>query len=133
MQSDGGGSDNLERRAALPTYAKSIASGTRVRESVVHKYPNMRIEQPQFFLYSGPLFAFAWVLTKSISSARCKLHLRTISLALGLGFVVVQGHGEFIVAPLLACFSPPLRSHLIVLGSVYFTLWWAIYLRLLKT
>jgi len=92
----------------------------------------MRIEQPQFFIYGVLLFACAWALTKTTSSAKLKLHLRAIFLALGLGFIVVPGHGEFIIGPVLACFVPPLRSHLIVLGSAFFFIWWAISLGLLK-
>ena len=63
----------------------------------------MRIEQPQFFVYGMLLFMCAWAFTKTISSAKLKLHIRAISLAFGLGFIVVPGHGEFIVGPVLAC------------------------------
>jgi hypothetical protein len=92
----------------------------------------MRIEQPQFFIYGVLLFTCAWAFTKTISSAKLKLHLRAIYLAFGLGFIVVLGHGEFIIAPVLACFVPPLRSHLIVIGGVFFFIWWAISFGLLK-
>lgn len=86
----------------------------------------MRIEQIHLFFYGALLFACAWGITLAISSAHVKLHLRSIFLALGLGFIVVPGHGEFIIAPILATFTPPLRSHLIILGGVFFLIWWAI-------
>ena len=92
----------------------------------------MRIEQPQFFIYGVLLFACAWAFTKTISSAKLKLHLRAIFLALGLGFIAIPGHGELIIGPVLACFVPPLRSHLIVLGGAFFFIWWVISLGLLK-
>jgi len=92
----------------------------------------MRIEQPQFFIYGLLLFALAWTFTKTISSAKLKLHLRAIFLASGFGFIVVPGHGEFIIGSVLACFVPPIRSYLIVLGATFFFIWWAISLGLLK-
>ncbi len=92
----------------------------------------MRIEEPQFFIYGILLFACAWALSKTISSAKLRLHLRATFLACGLGFIVVPGHGEIIIAPVLACFSPPLRSHLIVIGSVFFFIWWAVSCGFLK-
>lgn len=92
----------------------------------------MRIEQPQIFIYGLLLFACAFAFTKIISSGKLKLHLRAISLAFGLGFIVAPGHGEFIVAPVLACFIPPLRSHLIVLGGIFFLIWWVITFGLIK-
>jgi hypothetical protein len=92
----------------------------------------MRIEQPQFFMYGVLLFACVLALSKSISSAKLKLHIRAISLAFGLGFIVVPGHGEFIIGPVLACFAPPLRSRLMILGGVFFFIWWAVSFGLLK-
>lgn len=92
----------------------------------------MRIEQPQFFIYGLLLFALTWAFTKAISSAKLKLHVRAIFLAFGLGFIVVPGHGEFIIGPVLACFVPPLRSYLMVLGATFFFIWWVISLILLK-
>jgi len=92
----------------------------------------MRIEQPQFFIYGVLLFTCAWAFTRTISSAKLKLHLRAIFLAFGLGFIVVPGHGELIIGPVLACFVPPLRSHLIVLGAIFFFIWWVLLMRLLK-
>jgi len=93
----------------------------------------MRVEQPLYFLYGVLLFVCALAFTKSISSAKIKLHWRAVFLALGLGFIVVPGHGEFVAAPLLVCFRPPIRSHLVILGVVFFFLWWAIWLRVLKS
>ena len=92
----------------------------------------MRIEQPQFFIYGMLLFMCAWAFTKTISPVKLKLHIRAISLAFGLGFIVVPGHGEFIIAPVLACFAPPLRSHLIALGGIFFFIWWAVSFGFLK-
>ena len=92
----------------------------------------MRIEQPQIFIFGLLLFACAWAFTKTTSSAKLKLHLRAVSLALGLGFIVVPGHGEFIVGSVLTCFIPPLRSHLIVLGCIFFLIWWAVSFGFLK-
>lgn len=92
----------------------------------------MRIEQIHLFFYGALLFACVWGITLAISSARVKLHLRAIFLALGLGFIIVPGHGEFITAPILATFTLPLRSHLIILGGVFFLIWWAAAFGLLK-
>lgn len=92
----------------------------------------MRIEQIHLFLYGALLFACAWGITVVISSAQIRLHLRAIFSALGLGFIIVSGHGEFIAAPILAAFIPPLRSHLIILGGVFFLIWWAVAFGLLK-
>ena len=92
----------------------------------------MRIEQIHLFFYGALLFACVWGITLAISSARVKLHLRAIFLALGLGFIIVPGHGEFITAPILATFTQPLRSHLIILGGVFFLIWWAAAFGLLK-
>ncbi len=85
----------------------------------------MRIEQIHLFFYGVLLFACAWGITLTISSAQARLHLRAIFSALGLGFIIVPGHGEFIAAPILAAFALPLRSHLIILGGVFFLIWWA--------
>lgn len=92
----------------------------------------MRIEQIHLFFYGAFLFACVWGITLAISSAQVKLHLRAIFLALSLGFIVVPGHGEIIIAPILATFTPPLRSHLIILGCVFFLICWAVTLGLLK-
>ena len=92
----------------------------------------MRIEQIHLFFYGALLFACAWGITLAISSIQVKLHLRAIFLALGLGFIIVPGHGEFIIAPILATFTLPLRSALIILGGVFFLIWWAIAFCLLK-
>lgn len=92
----------------------------------------MRVEQFHIFLYGALLFAGAWGISQAVSSTSVKLHLRAIFLALGLGFIVVPGHGEFVVAPVLACFVPPLRSHLIILGGIFFFIWWAVAFGLLK-
>ena len=92
----------------------------------------MRIEQIHLFFYGGLLFACAWGITLAVSSTQVKLHLRAIVLAIGLGFIIVPGHGEFIIAPILATFTPPLRSHLIILGGIFFLIWWAIVFGLLK-
>ena len=86
----------------------------------------MRIEQIHLFFYGALLFACALGITLAISSTQVKLHLIAIFLALGLGFIIVPGHGEFIIAPILATFTPPLRSHLIILGGVFYLIWWAI-------
>lgn len=92
----------------------------------------MRVEQPQLFLYGAFLVLCVWGIARAISSARIEIHLRAISLALGLGFVIVPGHGEFIIAPVLATLTPPLRSHLVILGSIFFAAWWAAIFSLLK-
>ena len=92
----------------------------------------MRMEQLHVFFYGVLLFASVWGATLVIPSARIKLHLRALSLALGLGFIVVPGHGEFIAAPILAALTPPLRSYLIVLGGVFFAIWWVAALGMLK-
>ena len=61
-----------------------------------------------------------------------RLHLRASFLALGLGFVVIPGHGELIAAPILATLTPPFRPHLLVLGGMFFLFWWAATLAAIK-
>jgi hypothetical protein len=92
----------------------------------------MRIEQLHLFFYGALLFVCAWMITLAISSTQVKLHLRALVFALGLGVIIVPGHGEFIVAPILAAFTPPLRSHLVVLGGVFFLIWWGVAIGLLR-
>lgn len=92
----------------------------------------MRIEQFHLFIYSALLSAFIVGVASFISSSRVRFHLRAIFLAFGFGLIIVPGHGEIIIAPLLAAFFPPLRSHLIILGSIYFVVWWAFALFILS-
>ena len=92
----------------------------------------MRVEQMHVFLYGALLFACAWGISFAISFAPAKLHLRATSLALGLGIIIVPGHGEFIIAPILATFTPPLRSPLVTIGGIFFLVWWALAFVLLK-
>jgi len=92
----------------------------------------MRIEQIHLFFYGALLFACTWGISRAVSSTQAKLHLRAIFLALGIGFIVVPGHGEFIIGPVFACFIPPLPSHLIILGGIFFLIWWVVALGLLK-
>ncbi len=92
----------------------------------------MRIEQIHFFFYGALLFAGVWSITLAIPSTRLRLHLRAFFLALSLGFIVVPGHGEFIMAPILAALKPPLRTHLLILGGIYLSIWWAVVFSLLK-
>ena len=92
----------------------------------------MRVEQLHFFVFGALLAALAWAITRNISSWPIRLHLRAIFLALGLGFIVIPGHGEFIAAPILAMFTPPLRSQLLALGGIFFLIWWAAALAVLK-
>ena len=95
-------------------------------------WPDMRIEQAQFFLYGSLLFVLALGIAFTISSVRLKTHLRAVGFALGLGVIVVPGHGEFVMAPVLAAFVPPLRSPLVAMGGVFFLIWWAAAFGLLK-
>lgn len=92
----------------------------------------MRIEQLHLFFYGALLFACAWMITLAISSVQVKLHLRALVFALGLGVIVVPGHGEFIVAPVLAAFTLPWRAHLVVLGGIFFLIWWVVAIGLLR-
>jgi hypothetical protein len=92
----------------------------------------MRIEQAHLFLYGALLCACAWGITLLLSSARAKFHIRAIFLAIGLGCIVVPGHGEIVLAPILAGFMPPLRSQLIVLGGIFALIWWVVSFYLLK-
>ena len=73
-----------------------------------------------------------WASSRAISSVSVRLHLRAAFLALGLGFVVVPGHGEFIAAPILATLTPPIRPELLVLGGMFFLFWWAATLGAIK-
>ena len=92
----------------------------------------MRTEQAHLFLLGALLFAGLWVISRSISSRRVKMHLRAIFSAIFLGAIVVPGHGEVIIAPTLAVFFPPWRSQLFVLGGFYFFIWWGIAFAFLK-
>ena len=86
----------------------------------------MRTEQLHLLLYGALLFAFILVTANLISSRRLKLHITAFFLALGLGVIIVPGHGEIVVAPLLASCIPPIRFHLVILGSIYFLVWWGV-------
>lgn len=92
----------------------------------------MRVEQLHIFFYGAILFVSVWGATLAIPSAQIKLHLRALFLALGLGFIVVPGHGEFIFAPILAALTPPLRSYLVLLGCIFFAMWWVVAFSMLK-
>ena len=91
----------------------------------------MRVEQLQFFTYGALLVVLFWILTWAISSTLLRLHLRAPFVALGLGFIFIPGHGEFIVIPLLAMFKPPLHDELLVIGGMFFLIWWAVAVPLL--
>jgi len=84
----------------------------------------LRVEQLHFLAFGAILALAVWVGTRAVSSVPVRLHLRMAFLALGLGFVVVPGHGELIAAPILATLIPPIRPQLLVLGGVFFLFWW---------
>ena len=85
----------------------------------------MRVEQLHYVAFGAVLALVVWAITRSISSRRIRLHLRIMFLALGLGFIIIPGHGEFIAAPILASLTPPLRPQLLALGGIFFLFWWA--------
>ena len=91
----------------------------------------MRAEALEFFTYGALLVVIVFALTWPIASSLLRLHLRAPFVALGLGFIFVPGHGEFIVIPLLAMLKPPIHFELIVLGGVFFLIWWAVAVALL--
>jgi hypothetical protein len=87
----------------------------------------MRIEQPYFFFYGALIVVIVWALSFVFSSAHIRTFLRTMSLSLGFGTIVIPGHGELIVAPILAALMmPSWRLPLIGLGVTYFLIWWAL-------
>ena len=92
---------------------------------------HMRVEALEFFTYGAVLAILVFVLTWAVSSSRLRLALRAPFVALGLGFIFVPGHGEFIVIPLLAMFRPPIHNELLAIGGVFFLVWWAVALLLL--
>jgi hypothetical protein len=92
----------------------------------------MRVEQLHYLGFGAILALVVWACTRAISSAPIRIHLRTAFLALGFGFIVVPGHGELIVAPILASLTPPFRPQLLVLGGIFFLFWWAATLAIIK-
>ena len=80
----------------------------------------------EFFTYGALLVVIVLALTWPISSSLLRLHLRAPFIALGLGFIFIPGHGEFIVVPLLAMFNPPIHDELLVIGGGFFLIWWAV-------
>ena len=92
----------------------------------------MRTEQLHLLFYGALLSTFVLVAASLISSTRIRLHVSAFFLAFGLGIIIVPGHGEIIAAPLLASFILPIRSNLVILGSIYFLFWWGIALFILS-
>jgi hypothetical protein len=90
------------------------------------------VEQLHYFVLGALLAIAVWAITRAISSASTRLHSRASFLALGLGFIVVPGHGELIAAPVLATLAPPFRPQLLVLGGMFFLFWWAVTLVVIK-
>jgi hypothetical protein len=86
----------------------------------------MRAEAIEFFTYGALLAVIVLAVTWPISSSLLRLHLRAPFVALGLGFILVPGHGEFIAVPLLAMFKPPIHVELLAIGGVFFLIWWAV-------
>ena len=86
----------------------------------------MRTEALEFFGYGALLAVIVLALTWPVASSLLRLHLRAPFLALGLGFIFVPGHGEFIVIPLLAMFEPPIHNELLVIGAFFFLAWWVV-------
>ena len=91
----------------------------------------MRTEALEFFGYGALLAVIVLALTWPVASSLLRLHLRAPFLALGLGFILVPGHGEFVVIPLLAMFQPPIHNELLVFGAVFFPAWWVVALLVL--
>ena len=92
----------------------------------------MRVEQLHYLAFGAILALAVWVPTRAISSVPLRFRLRLAFLAMGLGFIVVPGDGEFVVAPILATFTPPFRPQLLLAGGVFFLFWWAAILALVK-
>jgi hypothetical protein len=74
------------------------------------------------------LALIVWALARSIPSRSLRFHLRVVFLALGLGFIVIPGHGEIIAIPLLATLIPPVHPELLGIAGVYFFGWWVVIL-----
>ena len=91
----------------------------------------MRTESLEFFGYGALFVVFVLAVTRPVASSLLRLHLRAPLIALGLGFIFIPGHGEFIVIPLIAMFKPPMHVELLVLGGVFFLVWWAVAVALL--
>lgn len=92
----------------------------------------MRIEHIHYFVPGAMLALAVWVGVRAISSRPARFHLRVAFLAMGLGFIVVPGHGEVVAAPILATVAPPLRPRLLMLGAGFFLFWWAATLAVVK-
>ena len=92
---------------------------------------DMRVEQAHFFLYGAIVLAIAWGISAYFSSTLARFHVRSLFLALGLGFILVPGHGEFIVAPLSAALVRSVAPPLLTLASLFFLFWWVLSLTLL--
>jgi hypothetical protein len=62
----------------------------------------MRFESLPLLLPGALLFALAWFVSAWIDRARARTAVRCMAFAALLGLVAVPGHGEFVVAPVLA-------------------------------
>ena len=86
----------------------------------------MRTEAFGFFAYGVALALLALAVTWRVSPPLLRLHLRAPFIALGLGVMVIPGHGEFIVVPLLGVSQPPIHAELIAIGGFFFLAWWLV-------
>ena len=88
----------------------------------------MRVEQLHYLAFGIALASIVWLIASLLPSRLARLHLRAPFVALGLGFIVVPGHGELIAAPILATPASPNQPQLLVLGGMFFLFWWAVVL-----
>jgi hypothetical protein len=85
----------------------------------------MRIEGPEYFLYGAILFAVILALTRKIASGKMKLHLRALAFTLTLTPVIIAGHGEAIVAPILGILlKAKFNAVMAILVAVSCIFWW---------
>ena len=91
----------------------------------------MRVEQAHLFLYGAIFVAIAWGISAFLASSLVRFHVMAVVLTLSLGFILIPGHGEFIVAPLTAAVVPPIIQPLLILAGCFALFWWVVSLVLL--
>lgn len=87
----------------------------------------MRMEQAHFLALGAVLVALVWGVTQPVAKGSRRTHARLLALALGLGVIVVPGHGEIVAAPILAVIVTR-TGHpvLMALAAFFAVFWWAV-------
>jgi hypothetical protein len=84
----------------------------------------MRFEALETLVPGAVLFAVAWYLFAGLGSARLRTLARCFAFATLLGLVVVPGHGEVIVAPVLAALWK--AGAVAAIGLVFVAVWFGL-------